>query len=125
MNKVDYFHKIPIWRDSNRLLVEVEKKVRGFPRYHKYTIGTELRKSSINVCRFLVRAYKETEKKSKWVEKLNTEIEDLKVLLYVAKEIKAFNNFNDFKEITDITMSIGKQSGRWLKNLNSISNQEI
>ena len=32
----------PIWRDAEKLLIEVELAVRNFPRYHKYSLGTEL-----------------------------------------------------------------------------------
>lgn len=38
-----YYKNLPIWRDAMRLAVEMEVAVRGFPRYHKYTLGTELR----------------------------------------------------------------------------------
>ena len=47
--------KLPLWRDANRLLLKVEQAVRGFFCYHKYTLGAELRRLSLNVCR-LVRA---------------------------------------------------------------------
>jgi hypothetical protein len=40
---------LPIWRDARRLLLEVEQAVRGFPRYHKYTVGTDLRRQAILV----------------------------------------------------------------------------
>ena len=35
------YRKTPLWRDSNRFLVEVETAVRTFPRYHKYTLGSD------------------------------------------------------------------------------------
>jgi hypothetical protein len=34
---------IPILRDAPQLLLEVEQAVRHFPRYYKYTLGTEMR----------------------------------------------------------------------------------
>ncbi len=36
--------QLPIWRDATRMLVEIEQAVRRFPRYHKYTLGSELRR---------------------------------------------------------------------------------
>ncbi|MFY9329423.1 MAG: hypothetical protein WAO76_15615 [Georgfuchsia sp.] len=33
----------PIYRDIRRLLVMTEQLVRCFSRYHKYTVGTDLR----------------------------------------------------------------------------------
>ena len=37
------YQQLPLWRDSQRLLLEVEQAVRGFTRYHKYSLGAELR----------------------------------------------------------------------------------
>lgn len=36
--------QLPIWRDANRLLIEIEQAVRKFPRYHKYALGSDLRR---------------------------------------------------------------------------------
>lgn len=41
-----YRKQIPIWRDANQLLLEIEQVVRHFPRYHKYTLGSELRQQA-------------------------------------------------------------------------------
>ena len=48
--------RLPIWRDANRLLVEVETVVLSFPRHHKYTVGSDLRLLAMRVCRLLSRA---------------------------------------------------------------------
>ena len=42
---------IPIWRDAMAVLVDTEQVVRHFPRYYKYTLGTELRQQVILICR--------------------------------------------------------------------------
>jgi len=47
---------LPIWRDCNRLLLEIEQAVRQFPRYHKYAVGADMRRQSMYICRLLVRA---------------------------------------------------------------------
>ncbi len=52
-----YTKQIPIWRDANRLLLEVEQSVRHFPRYHKYTLGTEMRQQAMTICRLISRAW--------------------------------------------------------------------
>ena len=41
-------NRLPIWRDSSRLLIEIEQAVRQFSRYHKYTIGTDLWRQAMN-----------------------------------------------------------------------------
>jgi len=39
--------RLPIWRDSQRLLREMENTVRGFPRYQKYTVGAGFRRETL------------------------------------------------------------------------------
>ena len=36
---------LPIWKAAFDLAVHLEHAVRRFPRYHKYTLGTELRQT--------------------------------------------------------------------------------
>lgn len=47
--------RLPIWRDSQLLLLEVETAVRSFPRYHKYKVGSEFREQAMRVCQVLPR----------------------------------------------------------------------
>ena len=49
--------QLPIWRDAMRLVVVLEEAVRGFPRYHKYTLGSDSRAQARRVCRLILRAY--------------------------------------------------------------------
>ncbi|MCI5163668.1 MAG: hypothetical protein D3917_16960 [Candidatus Electrothrix sp. AX5] len=53
---MDRKERLPIWRDANRLLLELEQAVRQFSRYHKYTVGTDLRRQAMYICRMLVRS---------------------------------------------------------------------
>ncbi|HOW75801.1 MAG TPA: DUF1566 domain-containing protein [Candidatus Competibacteraceae bacterium] len=47
----------PIWRDAHLLMLEIEQAVRGFARYHPYTIGSELRATALRLCQAIHRAY--------------------------------------------------------------------
>ena len=47
---------LPIWCDANRLLLAIEQAVRQFPRYHKYILGTELRRQAMQVCCLIMHA---------------------------------------------------------------------
>ncbi len=46
---------LPIWRILQQILLQVELVGKGFSRYHKYSIGAELRKSALQCWRLLVR----------------------------------------------------------------------
>jgi len=60
----------PLWRDANRLLLLVEEAVRHFPRYHKFAIGTDLRRQAMLICRLVARAFNDTGGRSRQVEAL-------------------------------------------------------
>lgn len=48
---------LPIWRDGNRFLLAIEKAVKQLSRYHKYTLGTELRNNVLQICNLINRAW--------------------------------------------------------------------
>ena len=53
---------LPIWRDANRLLLEMDQAVQHFRRYHKYTLGSELRTQTMLICRLVGRAWRDKSK---------------------------------------------------------------
>lgn len=50
------YEHLPLWRDAQRLILLLEQAVRGFPRYHKYTLDTDLRRQALQVGRLIIRA---------------------------------------------------------------------
>ncbi len=112
--------RLPIWRDSQQLLLQIEVAVRGFPRYHKYTVGAELRRQAMRVCQILSRAIAaHNEQRIRRVQQLLEVLGDLKITVQLAKELKAFASFRAFGEIAELTVAIGKQGGAWLRHLSS------
>lgn len=116
--------ELPIWRDANRLLLEVEQSVRHFPRYHKYTLGSEMRGQAMNICRLIQRAwFEQRDKKHNAVpselpaklDKLINAVDDLKLQLQLAKELQAFRHFAEFQRLAELAVSVGRQSGGWRK----------
>lgn len=96
---------IPIWRDSSRLLVLIEEAVKRFPRYHKYTLGSDLRRQAMNVHRLLVRALNaKGPERQRQVERLNLAVDDLKLMIQLGKEIQAFQSFRQFEEIAGLAV---------------------
>ena len=81
---------LPIWRDSARLGVLIEEAVRGFPRYYKYTLGSDLRRQAMTVRRLLVRA-------------LNA---------------AGAERPRQFEAIAALAVEVGRQSGHWRRRLN-------
>ena len=56
------YEHLPIYRDALNLAVHFEKIVAGFSRYHKYTLGTEMRNASRQAVKLVIHANNQTDK---------------------------------------------------------------
>jgi len=106
---------LPIWRDALRLTVLLEEAVRGFPRYHKYALGTDLRRGAMRVVRLVGRAYHARGARAPLVGQLVEAVDDLKLLIQLGKELRAFRSFAEFQAAAELAVQLGRQSGGWLK----------
>ena len=88
---------LPIWRDANRFLLDVEQAVRHFPRYHKYTLGSELRQNALLICNLIQRAWRQKERQCGYLQDLQGCIDELKIHLHLAKKLGAFRRFSQFE----------------------------
>jgi hypothetical protein len=118
-----HLNHLPIWRDANRLLLAIEQAVRAFPRYHKYTLGTELRRQAMQVCRLIMRAADQRAEQARWLGQLVVAIDDLKSSVQLAKELEAFRHFKEFQTVAELAVAVGKQSGGWRKRLAAADGQ--
>ena len=109
--------QMPLWRDANHLLLLIEDAVRQFPRYHKYTLGSDLRRQAMNICRFIARAVHDREGRAVHLKRLIFSIDDMKVLIQLGKEMKAFQNFRVFQSAAELAVGLGRQSGGWQRRL--------
>lgn len=116
------YRQTPLWRDAQRFLVEVEGAVRQFPRYHKYTLGAELRQQAMSVCRLVARAAqaRDAHQRVQILEQLVWQVEDLKMSVQLGKELEAFASFAQFQRLAEQAVVLGKQSGGWWKRARSV-----
>ena len=73
------YRQWPISNDALRLPVAVEKTVRQFSRYHKYTLVSDLRRQTLAVCRRVARAAQswDSAQKAQHPERLVWQMEDI------------------------------------------------
>ena len=107
------YDHLPIWRDAVSLTTLLERAVRQFPRYHKYALGSDLRRQAYDVCRTVVAANAATAHRADAVERLCLLIEALKLWVQMGKALKAFANFNEFERAAEFAVARSKQSGGW------------
>lgn len=106
---------LPIYKKAYDLCLYFEQVVRNFSRYHKYSIGEELRTGSRRVLALIVRANAKTDKRAALLA-LREEVEQLKLLLRLSHDTKALANFKAFEHAVGLVTDIAKQNEGWLKS---------
>ena len=111
---VRYEH-LPIYKASIDLAAYIEQIVIGFSRYHKYTLGSELRVLSHKIILLIARANNALDKKELLIE-LSNSLEEMKILVRLSKEVKAFHSFHSFEVCIRHLDNIIKQCSGWIKS---------
>ncbi len=78
------YEHLPIYKQAMDIVVYFEKTVAGFSRYHKYTLGTELRNQSKKIVVQIIKSNQTTNKQMLLLE-LRQMLEELLLLVRVAK----------------------------------------
>jgi hypothetical protein len=103
----------PIVKLSDRLLVDVEQAVRRFARFHKYTFGSKLRDAAFELTKAAHKAWTDREHRDDCIKQLVAGVDDVKLLLQLGKNIRAFSSFGQFEHLARTAREIGKQVGGW------------
>ncbi len=100
------------------MTVHFERLVAGFSRYHKYTLGTELREASRAVLMQVVRANNAPSGVVRRAELLvlRERLDSLMLSLRVAKEVKAFKSFAGYLHAVEQVGSVARQNEGWFKH---------
>ena len=106
---------LPIYKASYDLCLYFEQVVRNFSRYHKYCLGSDLRDGARRVLKLVVRANARRDKTPILLE-VREQVEELKVLLRLGQDVKAFANFPSFEHAITLVTQIAKQNEGWLKS---------
>ena len=99
------YEHLPIFKQMLELTVHIEKTVRRFPRYHKYTLGSEI-----------AEANSTRERRALLMELRNT-LERLKIHLVLAKEVQAFHKARAFYQVSEMVVAVSRQNEGWLKSM--------
>lgn len=107
------YEHLPIFKKAMELCVYLDGVVRHFSRYHKYSLGSDLRDASRNILTLIIRANSEAENLSS-LKDLVEQCEALKTMIVFGKEVKAFQNFEVFQHAAALSVVLCRQSQGWL-----------
>jgi hypothetical protein len=105
----------PIAKTAERMLLEVEQAVRGFPRYHRYASGADLRAAAKKVLQLTHRAWRDRGNQAHWVHELVWAVDELRLALQIGKQLQAFRSFKEFEQLIRTAEELGRQVGGWKK----------
>jgi hypothetical protein len=106
---------LPIYKAAYDLCLWLEQVVRGFSRYHKYAIGSDLREGSRRILRLVVRANARIDKAPVLLE-IREEVEELKAMLRLCNDAKGFNGIAAFEHGARLVVDVARQNEGWLKS---------
>ena len=87
--------------------VSISAAVDKFPKGHKYTLGAKLRDGSEKII-FLVARSNRRQERLRWLEELCNQTEELKLLIQLGKEVKAFDSFSTFSQVIEQVVGLAR-----------------
>ncbi len=109
------YEHLPIYKKALDVAVYFEQTVAGFSRYHKYTLGSEMRTKSREIVQRIIRANASRERQADLLA-LRAALEELLLLLRIGKEVKAFQSFRSYQHAAEAVVSVSRQNEGWLRS---------
>jgi hypothetical protein len=109
------YEHLPIYKTAMDLAVYLEQVVRNFSRYHKYTLGSDLRQQSRELVTVIIRANSRREKLPVLYE-LRERLDALLVLLRIGQEVRAFQNVTAYGRAAELVVALSRQNEGWIKS---------
>ena len=110
------YEHLPVYRQAMEVAVWFEQAVAGISRYHKYTLGRELRNLSREIDGLIARANSEHDK-APHLRHLRARLDDLLILIRIAKEAQAFKSFKSYQHAVTQVTKVCRQNEGWLKSV--------
>jgi hypothetical protein len=108
------YDHLPIYRTAFDLAVHIEKIVRHFSRYHKYSLGTELRENSRRILERIIEANNSHNRESILLQ-LREDLEKFKVLVRLCHESGGFSSTRSYLYVSEQVVNLAKQNEGWLR----------
>ncbi|HOB72548.1 MAG TPA: four helix bundle protein [bacterium] len=110
------YDNMKMYRSAFSLMLYIEEEVAKFPRYHKYSIGSEIRKMIFEIVTMLAGFNEnQCDKKVEIMKQILKEIEKLKIKLALSREIKAFKSYNTWFHAAEMLYEISAQGEKLKK----------
>jgi len=109
------YEHLSIFKEAYDLTVHLEKIVRNFSRYHKYTLGTDLRNKSRKILDKVMEANNAAEDRETRLLELRQELESFKITARLCQDSGAFASTRSYLHVAERITNLAKQNEGWLK----------
>lgn len=116
---MQYQSCFPIYRNASALVIAIEEAVRQFPRYHKYTLGAELRTTVYDLLTAITYSINNKSTHKQTIKKAHNFSEVLKIKIHIAKNVTNIS-FKVFENLASLVIEISKQSKAWHNKCNAM-----
>ena len=114
------YENLPVYKAALNLTSYTEVVVKNFNRHHKYVIGNDLRQAAHRI-HLLVAKANTKESRTHCLAEAIDKLEEMKLLVHVCREIKAFNKGNSVEHSIRLIVDVSRQCEGWLRSQNSPS----
>ena len=105
---------LPIFRITLSFCVYTEEVVKKLDRYYRYTLGADLRDKSKEILFLIHHASINKLERLALLRQLRDKTEEMKVLIMLFEEMRAFHSFQNFEYLSRQIVEICKQAQAWL-----------
>ena len=109
------YNKLPIYKDSYDLLIEIFKLVKNFTREYKYTIWDKIKNEIVDLITSIYRANSSFENRLINIKKAREQIEVLKLYIRLTKDLQIIN-LKRYADISFLIEKLSKQLYAWEKS---------
>jgi hypothetical protein len=106
------YDNLPIYKLAMDYCVYIELIVKTFDKYHKYTLGEDLRTNSKELL-FIIHKANRTQAKLDVLNLLIEKCEENKMIIQLSKELKVFKSFKQFEHVSKLSIAVSKQAQAW------------
>ncbi len=117
MNSINFQNDAPIIQKVYNFYLKLQPIIEQMPKKDKYITGQKIEQITLDLLEYLISAtYTTKEKKSLYLNQAAIKLDLLKLLIRLAKDIKAIS-LKQYLLLEEILQEIGKMIGGWIRSL--------
>ena len=109
MEKTKTFKELIVWQKSHKLVLEIYKGTKVFPKEEVYALTNQIRRASVSIAANIAEGYKKKTKASKlnFLNISEGSLEEVKYYIILSKDLE-FITEKEFYQLEGITEEVGR-----------------